>query len=159
MLLPSESPHLLNGKFCLKEPSVSFGIYNVGFEKNVTDANILYVMYQHRLSAQGGSFAIGAYHGTNKVIFTNSDGDVRTDGVLLAIVSPDVEIGFKNLPKMNVLFDLQTGRNIYGAWAVGANFFFADHVSLLVGPAFFFDRQLQPGGADSLWAVELDVDI
>lgn len=37
--------------------------------------------------------------------------------------------------------------------------YFADNVSLLIGPVFYFDRNLQPGGKKTLWTAQLDVDI
>jgi len=32
-------------------------------------------------------------------------------------------------------------------------------VSLIVGPVFYFDSTLQPGGASHLWTTQLDIDI
>jgi hypothetical protein len=32
-------------------------------------------------------------------------------------------------------------------------------VSLLVGPVFFLDKDLQPGGSKYMWTAQLDVDI
>jgi hypothetical protein len=46
-----------------------------------------------------------------------------------------------------------------GAWGFGTNVYFADNVSLLVGPVFFFDKNLQPGGTRYMWTAQLDVDI
>ena len=36
---------------------------------------------------------------------------------------------------------------------------FNTYVSLLVGPVWYTDRGLQPGGARHLWTTQLDVDI
>lgn len=166
MLMPSEDPHYVNGKLCTPEssffegsPAVSFGAYGVGFKKNVTDYNISYLMFQKTIPGVGGNFALGAYHGFNKTLFTNSEGKVVQTGLIAAVVSPDINLGYKGLRKVNFLVDLQTGKNDFGAWAIGSNIFFADNVSLLVGPAFFFDRNAQPNHADSLWALELDIDV
>lgn len=166
MLMPSENPHSVNGKLCTPEsalfagsPAISFGGYAMGFKKNVTDYNIAYLMLQKTLPGPGGSVALGAYHGFNKRLFTNSDGEVEQSGMIAAIVSPDIDLGYKGLRKINFLVDLQTGRNAVGAWAAGSNVYFSDNVSLLIGPAFFFDRESQPGGSDTLWAIELDIDI
>jgi hypothetical protein len=166
MLLPSENPHLVNGKLCTPEsslfvgsPAISFGAYAVGFKKNVTDYNIAYLVLQKEIPGVGGSISIGGYHGFNKTLLTNSDGKVVQAGVIAALVSPDINLGLKGLPKLNFLIDLQSGKNVVGAWAIGSNIYFANNVSLLVGPVFFFDPSLQPHGADSLWALELDIDI
>jgi hypothetical protein len=70
-LLPSSDPvfFLLNGKLCTPEsslfkgsPAIGGGIYNVGFKKNVTDYNILYVMAQKTLPI-GGYVAAGSITG------------------------------------------------------------------------------------------------
>ena len=87
-LLPSSNPvfFLLNGKLCTPEsslfkgsPAIGGGIYNVGFKKNVTNYNILYVMAQKTLPF-GGYLSAGLYHGTNDVLFTNSDGNIAKTG-------------------------------------------------------------------------------
>ena len=51
--------------------------------------------------------------------------------------------------KINVAADVQTGKNVIGAWGFGTKVYFADNVSLLLGPVFFFDEALQPGGRDA----------
>jgi hypothetical protein len=54
---------------------------------------------------------------------------------------------------------LMTGKNVLGAWGFGAYFYFTDTISLLTGPVFYLDKDLQPGGREFLWTVQLDVDI
>ena len=54
---------------------------------------------------------------------------------------------------------MQTGKNVLGAWGFGTNVYFADNVSLLVGPVFFLDKNLQPGGSKYMWTAQLDIDI
>src|SRR4029450_13735180 len=86
LLLSSQDPLFLNAKLCTPEsslfagsPGISFGIYNVGFNDDVSN--------------------------------------------------------------------------------FGTNVYFADNVSLLVGPVFFLDKDLQPGGSKYMWTAQLDVDI
>lgn len=73
----------------------------------------------------GGYIAAGLYHGLNETLMTNSDGKVVKTGAMIAAGSPDIQLG---------------------AWGFGTNVYFADNVSLLVGPVFFLDKNLQPGG-------------
>ena len=54
---------------------------------------------------------------------------------------------------------MQTGKNVLGAWGFGANVYFADNVSLLLGPVFFLDKDLQPGGRGTMFSAQLDIDI
>jgi hypothetical protein len=78
---------------------------------------------------------------------------------MLGAGSPDIQLGLKGLRKMNLVADVQTGKNILGAWGFGSNLYFADHVSLLVGPVFFLDKNLQPGASKYMWTAQRDVDI
>ena len=164
-LLPSEHYVFLNTKLCTPEsslfagsPGISFGIYNVGFKEDVTNYNALYLMFQKNLKV-GGYVAAGVYHGLNRPLFTSSEGEVEKTGALIGWVSPDVQIGRKGLRKINIAADVQTGENVLGAWGFGTNVYFADNVSLLIGPVFFLDKDLQPGGSKYMWTAQVDVDI
>jgi hypothetical protein len=73
--------------------------------------------------------------------------------------SPDIKVGLKGLSKITIVADVQTGKNILGAGGVGADLYFTDYVALIIGPVFYFDKALQPGGSRTLWTTQLDVDI
>jgi len=165
LLLPTQDPFFLNAKLCVPEsamfggsPGLSFGIYNVGFKKDVTDYNVLHLNVQKAIP-RGGYVSVGVYHGLNKTLFTNSEGRIVRTGMMAGFFSPDIPVGWKGLKKINLAADIQTGKNILGAWGFGTYFYFADGISLLVGPVFFFDKALQPGGKKMLWTAQLDVDI
>jgi hypothetical protein len=164
-LLPSQDPLYLNAKVCTPEnslfknaPGISVGVYNVGFKDDVTNYNVLHVMFQKSLPV-GGYVAAGFYHGFNSVLMTNSEGKVVKTGAMLGAVSPDIKIGLKGLQKINVAADAQTGKNVLGGWGFGTNIYFAENVSVLVGPVFYFDKALQPGGRGHLWSMQLDIDL
>jgi len=167
VLLPSSDPvfFFLNAKICTPDsalfkgsPAISAGIYNVGFKKNVTDYNAIHLMFQKSLPV-GGYIAGGVYHGLSDALFTNSDGDVVKTGAMFGWASPDIKIGLKGLEKLVIAADVQTGKNVLGGGGVGVYVFFNDYVSLLVGPVFYTDGALQPGGATHLWTTQLDIDI
>ncbi len=165
LLLPTQDPFLLNAKLCVPEsaafagaPGISFGVYNLGFKKDVTDYNVLYLMLQKSIPG-GGYVSVGAYHGLSETLFTNSEGRVVRTGILAGAFSPDIKVRWKGLKRINFAADVQTGKNILGAWGLGSYFYFADNVSLLVGPVFYLDKNLQPGGKKVLWTAQLDVDI
>jgi hypothetical protein len=130
----------------------------VGFKEDVTDYNVLHLMFQKSLPT-GGYVAGGFYHGLNRTLFTNSDGKVVRTGAMIGAGSPDLQLGLKGLRKMNLVADVQTGKNILGAWGFGSNLYFANNVSLLAGPVFFLDKNLQPGASKYMWTAQLDVDI
>ncbi|HKE96287.1 MAG TPA: hypothetical protein VKB34_18400 [Povalibacter sp.] len=165
LLLPSEDPLFLNAKLCTPEsslfknsPAIGGGIYNVGTKSDVTDFNVLYLVVQKSLPV-GGYVAGGVYHALNEFLLTNSEGEVVKTGALFGAVSPDIQIGLTGLKKINFAADVQTGKNVLGAWGFGANIYVADNVSILTGPVYFFDKALQPGGKGWLWTVQLDVDV
>jgi len=165
VLLPTDYPLFLNMKLCTPEsslfkgsPGISFGIYDWGFKDDVTNYNVLHLMFQKALKP-GGYVAGGFYHGLNDALFTNSDGKISKTGAMFAAGSPDIQVGLKGLKKINIVGDIQTGKNVLGAWGFGTNVYFADNVSLLVGPVFFLDKNLQPGGTKYMWTAQLDVDI
>jgi hypothetical protein len=167
LLLSSGDPvfFFLNAKLCTPEsslfkgsPAVSFGIYNLGFETNVTDYNVIHLMFQKSLPF-GGYVSAGFYHGTNDALFTNSDGKVARTGAMVGWLSPDINVNLKGLKKINLTADVQTGKNVLGAGGGGVYLYFNDYISLLVGPVFFVDKALQRGGAGHLWTTQLDVDI
>lgn len=167
LLLPSSNPvyTFLNGKVCTPEaslfkgsPAISVGVYNVGFRSNVTDYNIVHVMVQKSLPF-GGYLAAGWYHGANDVLFTNSDGNVVKNGALVGWSSPDINVGLKGLKKIDILADVQTGKNAFGGGGFGADIYFNDYVGLIVGPVFFIDSAVQPGGAKRMWTTQIDIDI
>jgi hypothetical protein len=166
LLLPSEYPLFLNAKVCTPEsslfngsPAVGVGIYNVGFEKNVTDYNIVYLMLQKTLSGGSGYFSLGVYHGLNKDLLRNSEGNSVQAGLMAGLLSPDISVGLKGLKKINLAADIQTGKNALGAWGVGSYFFFNESISLLLGPVFFLDSDIQPGQSDLMWTAQIDIDI
>lgn len=165
VLLPSPDPLFVNIKLCTPEsawfsgsPGVSLGMYNVGFKKGISDYDVLHLMVQKSL-ATGGYVSVGVYHALSRTVFTNSDGETSRTGAILGVASPDIQVNRRGLRKITLAADLQTGRNALGAWGFGSYVYFADNVSLLVGPVFFFDKNLQPGGSKYMWSVQPDVDI
>jgi hypothetical protein len=167
VLLPSSDPvfAFLNGKICTPEgslftgsPAIGGGIYNVGFRKNVTNYNMLHLMAQKSLPI-GGYVAGGVYHGLTDALFTNSDGDIVKTGAMFAWSSPDINVNVRGLKKLTVIADVQTGKNAFGGGGVGANLYFNDYVALIVGPVFFVDSGVQPGGAKRMWTMQLDIDV
>lgn len=168
VLLPSSNPvfFFLNAKVCTPEsslfkgsPGISAGFYNLGFRKDVTDYNVFHLMFQKALP--GGAYvAAGLYRGLgSEVLFTNSDGKIVRTGAMIGVLSPDIPIGIRGLKKLNITADVQTGKNVLGGGGFGLYLYFTDTVDLLIGPVFFFDRDLQPGRSRVMWTTQLDIDI
>jgi len=168
LLLPTTDPvgFYLNGKICTPEssmfqgsPGISFGFYNVGFKEDVTSYNVAHLMFQKAFPGGSGYVAAGVYHGMSDVLLTNSDGKVVKTGAMVGVFSPDIPVGIRGLKKLNFTADFQTGKNILGGGGVGLYFYFTDTVDLLIGPVWYTDRNLQPGGSKYLWTAQIDIDI
>ena len=166
LLLPGSNPtqFYLNGKICFTEnsmgkgaPGISVGITNVGFSDS-TKYHMAYVMAQKTLPI-GGYISAGFYHGFSDSLYYNSDGKNVQNGAMVGWMSPDIKVGVTGLDKILLTADVLTGKNVFGAGGGGIYFYFNNYVDLLVGPVFFFDKKLQPGGSKMLWTTQLDVDI
>jgi hypothetical protein len=165
LLYPSQEPFFMNGKFCTPEssifegsPSIGLGTYSFGLVKDVTDYHLLYLNFQKTLP-WGGYLSIGGYRGFNKSLFASSVGNVHQEGFLVGATSPDFMINLKGLKKIQLAADIQTGKNLLGAWGGGAYIYFTDDISLLTGPVYFFDPNLQPGQSEFLWTMQLDINV
>lgn len=168
LLLPGSDPtqFYVNGKLCVTEntlfkggPAIGVGIANVGFKKDVTNFHLVYAVAQKTLPF-GGYIAVGGYHGLTKALFQNSDGQPSQNGLLAAWSSPDIKVPIKGISKLDIVADVQTGKNSFGAGGPGLYVYFNDYIDLLVGPVFFFDKNA-PGapGVSHVWTTQLDVDI
>jgi hypothetical protein len=124
----------------------------------VTDYNVLHLMFQKSI-AGGGYVAVGGYHGLNEKLFVGSDGKTTRRGAMVGVLSPAIEVGIKGLKKIHLSADVQTGKNVLGAWGFGAAFYFTDTIAFLTGPVFFLDEDLQPGGRKFMWTAQVDVDV
>jgi hypothetical protein len=165
----------LNGKLVVPEgalapwqPGVSFGVVGVGFEKDVSNFDVLHATIAKTLPLVG-NVAVGAYYGLNEKLLVSSDGKERRAGLLAAWTSPDVKLDLPGLAKINFIADLQTGKNAFGAWGAGVGLYFTPAIAILTGPVFFLDpdatTQIPGPGVeatakpDMLWTVQLDVDL
>ena len=160
-----KSALLLNAKLTLVEgalgdwsPGLSVGIMGVGFQKDVNDYNMIHATLG-KAFGPAGTFGIGGYYGTNNKLFLDATGAKKQAGVLASWMGPDFKVGLPGLDKIVLAADLQTGKNVFGAAGGGVYLYFTPAVDLLLGPVFFFEKELQPGQASWLWTMQLDVDV
>jgi hypothetical protein len=154
---------LLNAKLVLPEgafgeyvPGFSLGVQNVGFEKNVSDLNLIHGSVGKTFGF--GNLTLGAYYGANKKALLTTEATVPQFGGLASYTSPDINVKVTGLDKVVLIADVQTGKNNFGAYGVGAAFYFTPAIDVITGPVFFLDKGVQPGGSKMLWTVQLDVD-
>jgi hypothetical protein len=156
----------LNGKLVIPEgafdklqPGVSVGVLGVGFEKDVTDFNVLHATVAKTFPVVG-NVAVGGYYGLNDKLLVSSDGKKQQGGFMAAWTSRDIVLDLPGLQKIIFLADVQTGNNVFGAWGAGIGLYFTPAIDLLTGPVFFNDSDLMKNayGSDFMWSVQLDVD-
>jgi hypothetical protein len=171
LLLPGNDPLLFNAKLGVPEdklfawqPSLAVGIFGVGTKTSSdtelgTDYNILYAQMQHSIPVVGGFVSVGGYYSLQEKLFHSSAGDVQRAGFMGGVGSPDINVGLPWLQKIVLAADVQTGKNVFGAAAAAASFYFTDKIAVLTGPVYFFDRAQQPGASEFMWTVQLDIDM
>jgi hypothetical protein len=165
---PTSNPigFYLNGKVCTPEnslfkgsPGFGVGVYNMGLHNDVTTYHTLYGVGQKTLPF-GGYVSLGFYYGLGSdALYTNENGDLKKAGAIVGWSSPDIKVGLKGLQKLNILGDIQTGKNALGGGGLGIDIYFNDYIGLITGPVWYFDKHLQPGGASWLWTTQVDIDI
>lgn len=157
----------LNGKLVIPEnafssyqPGISFGVVGAGLEKDVSDFNILHAEIGKTFPIVG-NLVVGGYYGLNEDLLVSFDGKKQQAGLMAAWTSPDLVVNLPGLTKVNFIADLQTGKNVFGAWGAGIGLYFTPAIDILMGPVFFNDKDLAKNtfGTDFMWSVQLDIDV
>jgi hypothetical protein len=149
---------LVEGAFAEWQPGVSLGIQSVGFKKDYSDYNHLYLAVGKTFGF--GNITVGGYHGGNKVLYTSSKGKVEQTGFMASYTSPDINVKVTGLDKVVILADFASGKNFFGGYGVGAAFYFTPAIDVITGPVMFNDKDLIKStyGSSFMWTVQLDVD-
>lgn len=157
------APLLLNAKVGGPEgalfggsPAWSAGFYNVGFEEDVTDYNVFHAVIG-KTFPRVGTLSVGGYYGLNEDLFRSSAGSLEQGGLMAGWVSPSIDVPL--IDRIVLTWDVQAGENVLGGTGGGACFYVTPAVDVLMGPVFFFDPDLQPGGSDWMWSMQVDVDV
>ena len=156
-------PLVLNGKVGAPEdtyfkgqPGWSVGISGAGLKKGFNDQNVLSAMIG-KTFARVGTTSVGGYYALNADLFRSASGKVERSGFMAGWLSPSIDV--PRIDKIVLAWDIQTGKNALGASGAGAYLYFTPAIDILMGPVFFFEDGLQPGGSRSLWTAQLDVDL
>lgn len=160
---PIVTPIVLNAKVGAPEdtyfngqPAWSVGVFGIGFEEGFNDQNVLHAMLGKTLPAIG-AVSLGGYYALNGDLFRSSEGGRQRSGLMAGWLSPAIDV--PKIDKIALVWDIQTGRNALGATGGGVCVNVTPTVGLLLGPVFFFDRDIQAGGSSWFWSVQLDVDL
>jgi hypothetical protein len=149
---------LVEGKLAAWQPGLSVGITSAGVKEDVTNYDMAYAVVSKALP-RIGTLAVGGYYGLNDDLWLDVNGDEERAGLLASWTSADVVFDKPILNKVNLFADVQTGKNAFGAAGFGLGVYFTPTVALLTGPVFFLEPDLQAGGSDMMWSMQLDVDL
>lgn len=157
----------LNGRLTLPEgalaswsPGLSVGIANAGFQKDVSDYDLLHATLGKTTPI--GALGVGGYYGAgSKLLWTGSNRDVNRAGFLASWSSPDIVTNLPGLTKIVFLADVATGKNWLGGVGTGIGLYFTPAIDILTGPVFFLDQNYYKAatGTDWMWSIQLDVDV
>lgn len=148
---------LVEGKLASWSPGLSAGIMGIGFEKDLTNLNMVHATIAKTLPYIG-NIGAGVYSALNDKLLVDKDGNKDATGLLLAWMGPEIAIGAPGLKKIIPTADFQSGKNALSAVGGGIYFYFTDAIDLLVGPVFFLEPELQPNKADWLFTAQIDID-
>jgi hypothetical protein len=148
---------LVEGKLAPWQPSISAGVANVGFKKDISD---LYLVHAHvgKTFPVIGEIGGGVYTALNDKLLVDKDGNEDATGFFLHWMGPEFQVGVPGLKKIVPAADFQSGKNVLSAAGGGLYFYFTDAIDLLVGPVFFLEPELQPGKSDWLFTAQIDID-
>lgn len=163
MLEPTDDPLFFNAKLGTPEgalykgsPAMSFGIWNVGTQSGVTDYNIWHFVAGKTLPQNLGRLHGGFYLGSTDTL-RSSDGDVENEGIMIGWDRGfyPVKEGDRQFNRFMLAADYASGDNAIGGGGAGLYVFFNPDVSLLVGPVWFNDTDLN---GDYKWTMQLDIN-
>lgn len=163
LMEPSDDPLYFNAKLGTPEgalftesPALNVGVFNVGTERDVTDYNIGHVMLGKTIPLLGRVFA-GAYLG-NPDTLVDTDGERENKGFMVGMDHGFYSVKDRAGDEYNRLVlaaDWASGDNALGGGGAGLYYYFTKNISLLTGPVFFNDSEIN---GKWKWTVQLDIN-
>jgi len=154
-MTPQWSPFLLNAKAGVPEgaltdwcPALAVGGFGFGFQKNVTDYNIVYVMAGKTLPVIG-RLEVGYFSGNKNLLVDLATGDVDNSGILLSWDRQMNEIS----DNLWLAIDYQGTKSSFGALSYGFAWSFSKNVSVI------FARDVFNADIPSTFTMQLDINI
>jgi len=152
---PQLSPWLLNAKIGVPEgtlaswaPAIAVGGFGFGFQKNVTNYNILYGIVGKIFPAIG-RLEIGYYSGNSTLLVDMATGSADNSGVILSWDRQITEIS----DNLWLAVDYQSGNSSFGALSYGFSWNFSKNVSVI------FARDVFNADIPSTFTMQLDINI
>ncbi len=152
-LAGADDPWYFNAKVGYREkvlspnaPALELGFWNFGTEPGVTNYDIVYVLTGKSLS-DGKTRLAAAYYVGNGAALQSSTGEEQNTGFMVGmdhVLVPD---------KLTLAADYASGKNYVGGGGLGVYYYFNKNSSLLVGPTWFNDREINGG---MKWSTQWD---
>jgi len=168
-LYAQQYPYYFNAKlgtpedsFFKGQPGIDVGIFNVGTHAKVTpdsgrtDQDIMDVIVGKTLPFGLGRIHLALYQG-NKEVLVASDGSVQNKGGMIAYdhsFCPVKDKDNNDYYKIEFAADWASGKNAIGGGGAGIYYFFTKDISLLVGPVWYNDIQI-----NGSWKITTQLDI
>jgi len=142
VLTPGANPLYFNAKIGFREnvlsksaPALQLGLFNFGTKNDVTNQNIAYLTVGKSLPNGRTRLAASYYIGNDNVL-RGSAGEKQNTGYMVAFDHALVP------GKVVLAGDYASGKNAIGGGGVGVYYCFTKDISLLAGPVWFNDTQL-----------------
>ena len=152
---PQWSPFTLNAKVGFPEgalavwsPAIAVGGFGFGFQKNVTDANIVYGMVGKTFPVIG-RLEVGYFTGNKKLLVDLSTGNADNSGILFSWDRMIPEIS----ENLWLAVDYQGTKSSFGALSYGFAWTFSKNVSVI------FARDVFNADIPSTFTMQLDINI
>jgi len=165
LLEPSDYPVYFNAKLGTPEdslfkwcPGLSVGVFNVGTEKDLTDMNIVFGILGKTIP-KIGRIHVGPYFGNrNAKAFIMEDSGNEDLGVMVGFdrgFLPKKDKDGNEFNRLVIAGDYASGKNALGGGGFGVYYFFTRDISLLTGPVWFNDEDIN---GKWKWTIQLDVN-
>jgi hypothetical protein len=155
VLEPTDDPLFGNAKIGYPEgklsphaPALELGFFNFGTKSGVTNQNVVYLLTGKTLP-NGKTRLAAAYYLGNSSVLRSSAGEEENTGFMVAV---DHQL----IPGRVVLAaDYASGKNAIGGGGAGVYYYFTPNISLLAGPVWFNDKEINGG---MKWTTQLDIN-
>jgi hypothetical protein len=134
------------GSLFKDSPAIAAGIFGIGTQPGLTNANISYGLLAKTLPVVG-RLSAGGFHGSESVL-----GSGKNNGLLASWDRTMSEID----DRLWLAVDYQSGNSAFGALSFGASWAFSKNVSLIVGYDIYNNTY---AGGKPTFTTQLDINI
>jgi hypothetical protein len=161
---PTDHPISFNAKLGTPEdslfkwsPALNVGIFNVGTKKDFTNQNIVFGLVGKTIPTLGRLFA-GTYIGNGRTL-VDKHGDRENKGFMIGFdrgFFPAKDKEGNEYKKLVLAADYASGKNSIGGGGVGLYYYFTKDISLLTGPVWFNEKEIN---GKWKWTLQLDINL